>query len=61
MHLKLHDEESFFVSPYAIKEEQKPVKEKEMNCTGKQQIIKMRPIGYSCPVFLVKKNTNICT
>ena len=60
VHLKLKDEMPFFVRPYPMREEQKKVKQKEMDRLEHLGIIWKRLTGYSSPVFLVKwKNQNL--
>ena len=44
-----------FVQPYAIKEEQKLVTGKDINCLEKLGIIEKGLMGYSSAVLLVKK------
>ena len=55
VHLKLRNEEPFFVRPYPIREEQKPVVEREMQRLEKLGIIKKGLTGFSSPVLLVKR------
>ena len=55
VHLKLRDDTPFFVRPYNIKEEQKPIIQKEMDRLEKLGIIKKGLTGYSSPVLLVKR------
>ena len=58
--LKLKDETPFFVRPYAMREEQKEVIQKEMDRLKHLGIIHKGLTGYSSPVVLVKqKNQNL--
>ena len=52
--LKLRDDKPFFIRPYNIREDQKPIIQKEMDRLEKLGIIKMGLTGYSLPVLLVK-------
>ena len=40
VHLKLHDETPFFIRPYPIREEQKSIVKREMDCLVNLGIIK---------------------
>ena len=53
--LKLRDDKPFFVRPYNIHEDQKPIIQKEMDRLEKLGIIKKGLTGYSSPVLLVKR------
>ena len=53
--LKLRDDKSFFVRPYNIREDQKPIIQKEMDRLEKLGIIRKGLTGYSSPVLLVKR------
>ena len=52
--LKLRDDKPFFVRPYNIREDQKPIIQKEMDRLEKLGIIRKGLTGYSLPVLLVK-------
>ena len=52
--LKLRDDKPFFVRPYNIREDWKPIIQKEMDRQEKLGIIKKGLTGYSFPVLLVK-------
>ena len=53
--LKLNDDKPFFIRPYNIREDQKPIIQKEMDRLEKFGIIHKGLIGYSSPVLLVKR------
>ena len=53
--LKLRDDKPFFVRPYNIREDQKPIIQKEMDQLEKLGIIRKGLTGYSLPVLLVKR------
>ena len=53
--LKLRDDKPFFVRPHNIREDQKPIIQKEMDRLEKLGIIRKGLIGYSSPVLLVKR------
>ena len=53
--LKLRDDKPFFVRPYNICEDQKPIIQKEMDRLEKLGIIRKGLTGYSSPVLLVKR------
>ena len=53
--LKLRDDKLFFVRPYNIHEDQKPIIKKEMDWLEKLGIIKNGLTGYSLPVLLVEQ------
>ena len=53
--LKLRDDKPFFVRPYNIREDQKPIIQKEMDRLEKLGIIKKGLTRYSSPVLLVKR------
>ena len=53
--LKLRDDKPFFVRPYNICEDQKPIIQKEMDRLEKLGIIRKDLTGYSSPVLLVKR------
>ena len=53
--LKLRDDKPFFVRPYNIREDQKPIIQKEMDRLEKLGIIRKGLTGYSPPVLLVKR------
>ena len=53
--LKLRDDKPFFVRPYNIREDQKPIIQKEMDRLEKLGIIRKGLTGYSLPVLLVKR------
>ena len=53
--LKLRDDNPFFVRPYNIREDQKPIIQKEMDRLEKLGIIKKGLMGYSSLVLLVKR------
>ena len=55
--LKLRDDKPFFVRPYNIREDQKPIIQKEMDRLEKLGIIRKGLTGYSSPVLLVKQKT----
>ena len=55
--LKLRDDKPFFVRPYNIREDQKPIIQKEMDGLEKLGIIRKGLTGYSSPVLLVKQKT----
>ena len=52
--LKLRDDKPFFVRPYNIREDQKPIIQKEMDRLEKLGIIRKGLTGNSSPVLLVK-------
>ena len=52
--LKLRDDKPFFVRPYNIREDQKPIIQKEIDRLEKLGIIKKGLTGYSSPILLVK-------
>ena len=52
--LKLRDDKPFFVRPYNIREDQKPIIQKEMDWLEKLGIIRKGLTRYSLPVLLVK-------
>ena len=53
--LKLRDNKPFFVRPYNIWKDQKPITQKEMGRLEKLGIIHKGLTGYSLPVLLVKR------
>ena len=53
--LKLRDDKPFFVRPYNIREDQKPIIQKVMDRLEKIGIIRKGLTGYSSPVLLVKR------
>ena len=53
--LQLREDKPFFVRPYNVCEDLKPVIQKEMDRLEKLGIIKKRLMGYSSPVLLVKR------
>ena len=53
--LKLRDDKPFFVQPYNIREDQKPIIQKEMDRLEKLGIIQKGLTGYRLPVLLVKR------
>ena len=53
--LKLRDDKPFFVRPYNIREDQKPIIQQEMDRLEKLGIIRKGLTGYSSPVLLVKR------
>ena len=53
--LKLRDDKPFFVRPYNIRKDQKPIIQKEMDRLEKVGIIRKGLTGYSSPVLLVKR------
>ena len=53
--LKLRDDKPLFVRPYNIREDQKPIIQKEMDQLEKLGIIRKGLTGYSSPVLLVKR------
>ena len=53
--LKLREDKPFFVRPYNIREDQKPIIQKEMDRLEKLGIICKGLTGYSSPVLLVKR------
>ena len=55
VNLKLRDDKPFFVRPYNIQEDQKPIIQKEMDRLEKLSIICKGLTGYSSPVLLVKR------
>ena len=53
--LQLRDNKPFFVCPYNIREDHKPIIQKEMDRLEKLGIIRKALTGYSSPVLLVKR------
>ena len=53
--LQLRDDTPFFVRLYPIREEQKPIVQREMDRLEKLGIIEKGLTGYSSPVLLVKR------
>ena len=53
--LQLRDNKPFFVRPYNVREDHKPIIQKEMDRLEKLGIIKKALTGYSSPVLLVKR------
>ena len=53
--LQLRDDKPFFVRPYNVREDLKPVIQKEMDRLEKLGIIRKGLTGYSSPVLLVKR------
>ena len=53
--LQLRDDKPFFVRPYNVREDHKPIIQKEMDRLEKLGIIKKALTGYSSPVLLVKR------
>ena len=53
--LELRDNKPFFVRPYNIREDQKPIIQKEMDRLEKLGVIRKGLTGYSSPVLLVKR------
>ena len=53
--LKLRDDKPFFIRPYIIREDQKPIMQKEIDRVEKLGIIRKGLTGYSSPVLLVKR------
>ena len=53
--LQLRDDKPFFVRPYNVREDLKPIIQKEMDRLEKLGIIKKGLTGYSSPVLLVKR------
>ena len=53
--LKLRDDKPFFVRPYNIHGDQKPIIQKEMDRLEKLGFIRKGLTGYSSPVLLVKR------
>ena len=53
--LKLRDDKPFFVRPYNIREDQKPIIQKEMDRLEKLGIIRKGLTGYSSQILLVKQ------
>ena len=53
--LKLRDDKPFFVRPYNIREDQKPIIQKEMDRLEKLGIIRKGLKGYSSPVLLARQ------
>ena len=54
VHLQLRDNKPFFVHPYNVREDHKPIIQKEMDRLEKLGIIRKALTGYSSPVLLVK-------
>ena len=52
--LQLRDDKPFFVRPYNVREDHKPIIQKEMDRLERLGIIKKALTGYSLPVLLVK-------
>ena len=57
--LKLRDDKPFFVRPYNIREDQKPIIQKEMDRLEKLGIIRKGLTGYSSPVLVKRKQQNL--
>ena len=55
VHLKLCDEMPFFLRPYPIREEQKSIVKREMDCLVNLGMIKKGLTGYSSPALLIKR------
>ena len=55
VNLKLQDDKPFFIRPYNICEDQKPIIQKEMDRLEKLGIIRKGLTCYSSPVLLVKR------
>ena len=53
--LQLRDNKTFFVCPYNVREDHKPIIQKEMDRLEKLGIIQKALTGYSSPVLLVKR------
>ena len=53
--LELQDDKPFFVRPYNIREDHKPIIQKEMDRLERLGIIQKALTGYSSPVLLVKR------
>ena len=53
--LQLRDDKPFFVRPYNVREDHKPIIQKEMDRLERLGIIKKALTGYSSPVLLVKR------
>ena len=53
--LQLRDNKPFFVRPYNVREDHKPIIQKEMDRLEKLGIIQKALTGYSSPVLLVKR------
>ena len=53
--LQLRDNKPFFVRPYNVREDHKPIIQKEMDRLEKLGIIRKALTGYSSPVLLVKR------
>ena len=54
VHLQLRDDKLFFVQPYNVREDHKPIIQKEMDRLERLGIIRKALTGYSLPVLLVK-------
>ena len=52
--LQLRDDKPFFVQPYNVREDHKPIIQKEMDRLERLGIIRKALTGYSSPVLLVK-------
>ena len=55
MKLELWDNKPFFVRPYNVREDHKPITQKEMDRLEKLVIIQKASTGYSSPVLLLKR------
>ena len=53
--LQLRDDKPFFVRPYNVREDHKPIIQKEMDRLERLGIIRKALTGYSSPVLLVKR------
>ena len=53
--LQLRDDKPFFVRPYNVREDHKPIIQKEMDRLEWLRIIRKALTGYSSPVLLVKR------
>ena len=52
--LELRDDKPFFIQPYNVREDHKPIIQKEMDRLERLGIIQKALTGYSSPVLLVK-------
>ena len=53
--LELQDDKPFFIQPYNVREDHKPIIQKEMDRLERLGIILKALTGYSSPVLLVKR------
>ena len=55
MKLELWDNKPFFIWPYNVREDHKPITQKEMDRLEKLGIIRKALTWYSSPILLVKR------